>query len=79
MKLSFGRNPAEEPSLPKVALLGTIAGSFTVGAMLGAVLGRPLQHLAMIPAALWVTGGAIYAFAAKEGGGASIPPPASRH
>ena len=78
VKLSFGRNPAEEPSLPKVALLGTIAGSFTVGAMLGAVLGHALQHLAMVPAALWVAGGATYAFAAREGTGTTIPPPASR-
>ncbi|HEY2509618.1 MAG TPA: hypothetical protein VGI39_02060, partial [Polyangiaceae bacterium] len=58
--------------------LGTIAGSFTLGAMLGAVLGRSLQHFAMVPAALWVASGAIYAFTAKEGTGTTIPPPASR-
>lgn len=37
VRLSFGRAGAERPAVVKIALLGTIAGSFVVGAIFGAV------------------------------------------
>jgi uncharacterized membrane protein YoaK (UPF0700 family) len=74
LKLSFGRNPAERPAPPKVALLGTIAGAFFTGAVLGSLAGVSQRHVAMIPPSLALVAGAAYAFLSREST-ASIPPP----
>ena len=48
IKLSFGRNPPETPSLPKIALLSTIVGAFTAGSIAGAAAAVALRHAAML-------------------------------
>jgi uncharacterized membrane protein YoaK (UPF0700 family) len=79
LKLAFGRNPPERPSTPKVALLGTIAGAFTGGAVLGAVAATSFRHAAMIVASIAVAGASLHAFVSSRKDDGSIPPgPASR-
>jgi uncharacterized membrane protein YoaK (UPF0700 family) len=73
MKLAFGRNRAERPSAPKVALLATIAGAFFAGAVIGSLAGVIMRHLAMVFPSGALVIGAAYAFLSPEGG--SIPPP----
>ncbi len=77
-KLSLGRNPAERPSAPKVALLGTIAGAFLLGAVLGSLAGVTLRHVAMVPPAAALLVGAVYAFRTREAPSLPPPSPASR-
>lgn len=61
-KLSFGRNPPERPSPLKVSLLSTIAATFILGAMAGALLVGRLQHATMILPSAAVVACAVYAF-----------------
>jgi uncharacterized membrane protein YoaK (UPF0700 family) len=68
-KLSFGRNPPERPSLPKVSLLSTIAATFILGAVAGALLVVRLEHATMILPSAAVLACAAYAFV--SGGRAS--------
>jgi uncharacterized membrane protein YoaK (UPF0700 family) len=72
--LSFGRNPAERPAGVKLALLATIAGAFTLGAVGGAVSGTALHHAAMILPAIGVGALSAYAFATDRRGVNSIRP-----
>jgi uncharacterized membrane protein YoaK (UPF0700 family) len=74
MKLAFGKNPAERPAPPKVALLATIAGAFFSGAVLGSLAGVTLRHLAMVPPTIAIAIGAAYALRSSDAG-RSIPPP----
>ena len=62
LKLSFGRNPPDRPSTLKVSLLSTIAASFILGAMAGALLVVRLEHATMILPSAAVLAGAAYAF-----------------
>ncbi len=48
VKLAFGRNPPERPAVPKTELLLTIATTFVVGAIAGAVAVARLRHAAML-------------------------------
>jgi uncharacterized membrane protein YoaK (UPF0700 family) len=68
MKLSFGRNPPEKPSLLKVLLLGTIALAFTLGAVAGALLVVRLRHATMLLPSVAVLTCAAYAFASGRRG-----------
>ena len=61
-KLSFGRNPPERPAPLKVILLSTIAVSFIVGAMAGALLVVRLEHATMVVPSMAVLACAAYAF-----------------
>ena len=61
-KLSFGRNPPERPSPLKVSLLSTIAATFILGAMAGALLVVRLHHATMILPSAAVLACAAYAF-----------------
>jgi uncharacterized membrane protein YoaK (UPF0700 family) len=61
VKLSFGRNPPERPSWLKFALLGTIAVTFTAGAMAGALVVVRLQHSTMLLPSAAVLACAAYA------------------
>lgn len=63
VRLAFGRAPAERPSVVKVALLVTIAGSFTTGAVAGATTTVYLRHAVMLIPSAAVFFGAAYAFA----------------
>lgn len=62
VRLAFGRARPEKPAAAKVALLGTIAGSFTTGAVAGAQIVVHLQHATMLIPSAAVFVGAIYAF-----------------
>ena len=74
MRLSFGHPSPEKPSIVKLVLLATIAGSFIVGAIAGAMIVVHLHHAAMLipSAAIFIC--AIYAFAS----GRAIHAPNSR-
>src|SRR5262249_31699884 len=78
MKLAFGRNPAERPSPPKVALLVTIAGAFLAGAVIGSLAGVTVGHLAMTAPSVALVIGAAYAFLSREEKGIPMPGPVSR-
>lgn len=62
LKLSFGRNPPERPSTLKVSLLATIAVTFILGAMAGALLVVRLEQATMILPSVAVLACAAYAF-----------------
>ena len=74
MRLSFGHRSPEKPSIVKLVLLATIAGSFMVGAIAGAMIVVHLHHATMLipSAAIFIC--AIYAFAS----GRAIHAPNSR-
>ncbi|HTB72580.1 MAG TPA: YoaK family protein [Polyangiaceae bacterium] len=74
VKLSFGSNPPERPAGVKLALLVTIAASFTLGAIAGATSGVALHHAAMIIPAVGVGASSAYAFATARAGVESIRP-----
>ncbi|HEX3849836.1 MAG TPA: YoaK family protein [Polyangiaceae bacterium] len=61
----FGPNVAERPTLPKVLLLGTIAGAFFVGATAGAFSATRLHHASMLAAAAAV---GVFAILASRSG-----------
>jgi uncharacterized membrane protein YoaK (UPF0700 family) len=79
LKLVFGVKPPEKPSAMKIWLLLTIAGSFAVGAILGATLGLRLRHGAMLLPSVAVAVGGLNAL--LNGRSAREPtssPPSSR-
>jgi uncharacterized membrane protein YoaK (UPF0700 family) len=57
----FGAHAAERPALPKLLLLGTIAGGFFAGATAGAFSAMRFHHASMLVAAAAVGFFAIYA------------------
>lgn len=61
VRLVAGRNAAEVPHLPKILLLATIAGAFSFGALLGALLAVRLHHGTTFIAALAVFTFALFA------------------
>jgi uncharacterized membrane protein YoaK (UPF0700 family) len=73
----LGARATERPSLPKIALLGVIAGSFTLGAVLGSAAGAAYAHPAMLAPSAALAAGAAYAFAIRDASG-SVPPPRLR-
>ena len=60
--LAFGKNAAERPSRDKVLLLGTIAGSFVTGSVVGALASSRLDHPAMIFPVVGLVSCAAYAY-----------------
>jgi uncharacterized membrane protein YoaK (UPF0700 family) len=64
---SPGRNAPSRPAPVKVALLATIAGAFTMGALAGATAGIAMGHAAMLFPASGVAACAVYAFASGRG------------
>ena len=62
VRLAFGRKHAEKPSVSKIALLGTITGSFTIGAFTGAWVVLRLHHATMLLPSFALLLSAIYAF-----------------
>jgi uncharacterized membrane protein YoaK (UPF0700 family) len=70
VRLAFGHVMAEKPSTAKVALLGTIAGSFMVGAVAGAFTVVRWHHATMLIPSFAVFLCAIYAFVNGHGHGA---------
>jgi uncharacterized membrane protein YoaK (UPF0700 family) len=76
-RLASGGQRNERASGAKMALLATIAGSFTMGAVLGGAAGLGWKHLAMVLPGIALAGAAAYAFATPATGG-SVPPPRSR-
>ncbi len=62
-KLAFGRNPAEKPLPLKLLLLTTIATTFILGAMAGALLVVRLKNATMIVPSAAVLACAAYAIA----------------
>ncbi|MEO7332088.1 MAG: YoaK family protein [Minicystis sp.] len=62
IKLAFGRSQPERPAPEKAALLGTIAGAFTLGAGAGAIATTHLGHAALTLPILAVGAFAAYAF-----------------
>ncbi|MEP7119893.1 MAG: YoaK family protein [Byssovorax sp.] len=74
VRLSFGHSSPEKPAIVKVALLATIAGSFMIGAVAGAMTVVHLHHAAMLIPSAGVFLCAIYAFAS----GRAIHAPNSR-
>ncbi len=67
MRLSFGHPSPEKPAAVKVALLGTIAGSFAVGAVAGASAVVHWQHATMLLPSFGLFLCAIYAFVNGRG------------
>ncbi len=73
--LAFGNNPAETPSTAKVTLLLTIAGTFTLGAILGSTLAVAARTIVMVPPVAALAVGVAYALRSTRAPvGASIPP-----
>jgi uncharacterized membrane protein YoaK (UPF0700 family) len=66
VKLAVGKKPPERPSVPKIALLCTIAGAFSAGAMMGAIAGVAMKHAAMLIPSLAVIACGVYAFTTKR-------------
>lgn len=62
LKLHAGEDLAERPSPEKIALLVTIVGAFTLGALFGALGTLGYRELAMLLPALLVIACSIYAF-----------------
>jgi uncharacterized membrane protein YoaK (UPF0700 family) len=62
IRLTFGQKPPERPHAPKALLLGTIATTFVLGAMAGALLAVQLDRAALLLAGVAVLACAIYAF-----------------
>jgi uncharacterized membrane protein YoaK (UPF0700 family) len=79
VKLSFGRKPPEKPSSVRTLLLGTIAMTFTLGAVTGATVVVRLHHATMLLPSAAVLACAAYAFGsgrgAKRGVGTSLSAP----
>ena len=73
VRLSFGQRRPEKPAIVKIALLGTIAGSFTTGAVAGAMIVAHLHHVTMLIPALGLFACAIYAFSSGRGAHARAP------
>jgi uncharacterized membrane protein YoaK (UPF0700 family) len=61
----FGPHAAERPALPKILLLGTIAGAFFAGATAGAFSATRFHHASMLVAATAV--GIFAIFASRSG------------
>ena len=76
VRLSFGHPSPEKPAIVKVALLGTIAGSFMLGAVAGAMTVVHLHHATMLIPSFAVFACAIYAFV--NGRGVHVNAPDSR-
>ena len=72
-KLSFGRNPAERPQPPKIVLLTTIATTFMLGAMAGALIVVRLKNATMVLPSAAVLACAAFAVLGRRG----TPPPAA--
>jgi uncharacterized membrane protein YoaK (UPF0700 family) len=62
VRLAFGRARPERPLVAKVALLGTIAGAFTLGAVAVAEIVLYMKHATMVLPSIAVFVCAIYAF-----------------
>jgi uncharacterized membrane protein YoaK (UPF0700 family) len=62
VRLSFGHPSPEKPAWVKVALLGTIAGAFMIGAVAGAWIVVELHHATMLIPSFALFLCAIYAF-----------------
>ena len=73
MRLSFGHLSREKPAIVKIALLGTIAGSFMAGAVAGASIVAHLHHVTMLIPAVGLFACAIYAFSNGRGAHARAP------
>lgn len=67
MRLSFGHVSREKPATVKVALLATIAGSFIVGAVAGALTVVQLKHATMLIPSVGIFLCATYAFVSGRG------------
>jgi uncharacterized membrane protein YoaK (UPF0700 family) len=73
----IGRNPPQRPAIAKVRLLGTIASTFTVGALLGGLSALSLQQDAMLFPTVGIALAGAYAFkTGAKASGTSVPPPA---
>lgn len=67
VKLTFGKKAAERPATLKVALLGTIAGTFILGAAAGAIAAVHLLHATMwIPSVALVAAGVYAVFTGRD-------------
>ena len=75
IRLGFGRNPVSRPAFAKVALLGTIAVAFAVGAVGGGLAALAIPRAAMLIPIVAVGACAVYAFVSgiAETEGASAP------
>lgn len=62
VRVWFGHGAPARPSQPKVALLGTIAGFFTLGSIVGALTASSFARLAMLFPVLAITAASAYAF-----------------
>lgn len=74
LRVKLGRGPAERPSLPKIALLLTIAGSFMLGAIFGAIAAVSLRQAAMLLPCVAVAGLSAYAFRTASWANDRVPP-----
>ncbi|HEY5146411.1 MAG TPA: hypothetical protein VII82_06575 [Polyangiaceae bacterium] len=74
IKLSFGRNSPERPSPLKIGLLGTIASTFTLGAIAGALVVVRLRHATMVLPSVAVLACAAYAFLSGRRAASDVPP-----
>lgn len=73
LKLSFGQNPPEKPAVVKVALLATIAVSFTLGAATGALLVVRFHHATMVLPSVALVACAAYAFVSRRSAPTGAP------
>jgi uncharacterized membrane protein YoaK (UPF0700 family) len=78
IKLSFGKNSPERPSMLKVGLLGTIAATFTLGAVAGALVVVRLRHAAMVLPSIAVLACAAYALLSGRRTASEVPPGAPK-
>ena len=73
LRLSFGHKSPEKPSLVKLTLLATIAGSFMIGAVAGATIVVHLHHVTMLIPSIGIFACAAYAFASGRSVHAHAP------
>ncbi|NOU29095.1 MAG: DUF1275 domain-containing protein [Polyangiaceae bacterium] len=68
IRLALGSNRASRPSVARIALLGSIVGGFTLGAVLGGVGAVTLPKEVMLPPTLAVVVASLYAFVSGRRG-----------
>jgi uncharacterized membrane protein YoaK (UPF0700 family) len=73
VRLSFGHNPVVRPNLAKLALLGTIAGSFFVGALAGSTASFFAPKLSLLGPIALVSFAALYAVREARSQGSEFP------
>jgi uncharacterized membrane protein YoaK (UPF0700 family) len=74
LRLALGANPPAKPVVAKMALLVSIAGGFSIGAVLGATGSAWFPRISMVPPCAAVVVAGLYAFASGRASDRDEPP-----